>query len=235
MIAKSRMICLIGVVFACRAALAAEVLVVDAKGVDLVPGQKIDGSKPLVLAVGQRVTLITADGQTIKLKGPSDAPPAPQVEENKGDVVDSLKGLIKSREANTSTAGVIRKGNAAINQPSPWLIEIEDSGDRCLFEGERTVFWRVTIPSTQSEMQITPIDHSWSASTQWPAGSDKLALPPSIRINNDQAYVVTIDGSSANLTMHILPKTVETSAAKAAWMIEKGCEAQARSLIDSMR
>ena len=119
---------------------AAEVFVVDAKGVNLVPGQVLDGTKPLVLTVGQRVTLVTADGRTVKLTGPSDAPPAPAAEGAGGDVVDSLKGLMKKREADTSSAGVIREGSVAFDQPSPWLVEIVHGGDRCQVAAAYTVF-----------------------------------------------------------------------------------------------
>jgi hypothetical protein len=213
----------------------ADVFVVEAKGVDLAVGQKIDGAQPLSLAVGQRVTLVTLDGRTIKLKGPSEAPPAPAEENTSGDVVKSLKGLIKAREADTSSAGIIRQGTTAFAQPAPWLVEIGHSGDRCLIAGERTVLWRATIPAVTSDMEISPVDHSWTANASWPAGKDKLALPASMTLNDGQAYVVTLDKDPVHLTIHVIPQTVQSDAAKAGWMIEVGCESQAKALIDAMR
>jgi hypothetical protein len=215
--------------------LCAEVFVVEAKGVDLIAGQILDGTKPLALAVGQRVTFVTSDGRTIKLKGPSNSPPAPDEASKGADVVDSLRGLIKAREADTTSAGIIRQGGTIIAQPTPWLLEVGHSGDRCQIDGERTVLWRTDTPTVANDLEITPIDHSWTADASWPAGSDKLALPPTMTLHNGQTYVVSLDGVSVNLTVHIIPQTVKSEAAKAAWMIEVGCESQAVALVGTMR
>ncbi len=214
---------------------AAEVFVVDAKGVDLAPGQKLDGAKPITLEIGQRLTLVTADGRTLKLKGPFQAAPAPELEAAAGDVVDSLKGLIKVREADTTSAGIIRKGTTAVSQPTPWLVEVLHSGDRCLLSGAKTVLWRDSAAATRSDLEIAPADHSWSATAAWPAGSDRLSLPDSMTLHDGQAYQVSVDAAPVNVTVHVIPQSVKSDAAKAAWMIEVGCEAQAKALVEAMR
>jgi len=225
----------LGLMVAGAPAIAADVFVVDAKGIDLALGAKLDGSKPLSLALGQRLTLVTADGRTIKLKGPSELAPAPEAENVSTDVASSLKGLIKAREADTTSAGIIRKGSVDFTQPTPWLVEVTDSGDRCLIGGEKTVLWRQDKPAAAGDLEISPVDHSWSANASWPAGSDKLSLPENLQLHNGQAYVVNLDGTSANLTIHVIPATVKSDAAKAAWMIEVGCESQAKALVEAIR
>jgi hypothetical protein len=212
-----------------------DIFVVDARGADLTVGQILDGTKPLQLAVGQRVTLVTSDGRTIKLKGPSDTPPVPEGEVNSGEVLDSLKGLMKTREADTFSAGIIRQGNAIVDQPSPWLVEIGHSGDRCLVDGERTVLWRADVPTGTNILEIAPTDRSWSASAPWPQWSDKLALPSTMKLNNGQTYLLSLDAVQFSVTVHVIPQSVRSQAAKAAWMIEMGCESQARSLVGALQ
>lgn len=214
---------------------AADVFVVDAKGIELPLGAQLNGNKPLSLGVGQRVTLVTADGRTIKLKGPSELAPAPETESASADVVTSLKGLIKAREADTTSAGIIRKGSVDFTQPTPWLVEVTNSGDRCLIGGEKTVLWRQSLPAAVGQLEISPADHSWTANAPWPAGSDKLSLPDTLKLNNGQAYIVSLDGAAANLTIHVIPQSVKSDAAKAAWMIEVGCESQAKALVEAIR
>lgn len=211
---------------------AVDVFVVEAKGVDLPVGQKLDGSKMLKLDVGQRVSLVTADGRTIKLKGPSSAAPAPEGEAGGNDVVNSLKGLISARAADTTSAGTIRNGGATFTQPSPWLVEILNNGDRCLLGGTKTILWREDHPSAANTLEITPVDHSWAANAAWPAGSDRLSLPENLKLNDGQAYLVSLDGAAVTLTIHVIPEGVKSDAAKVAWMIEVGCESQAKAFLD---
>lgn len=206
-----------------HSALAVDVFVVDAKGLDLAPGQVIDGGKPLVLAVGQKITLVTADGRTIKLKGPADQPPVADAAGNTGDMVESLQGLIKARAKDTSSAGIIREGNIAFTQPAPWLVEVRHSGDRCLLDGQQTVLWRSDEAPKAGDLDIGPADKSWSAHAAWPQGNDKLALPTTLNLHDGQTYVFALDQSPVNVTIHIIPKTVKADAARAAWMIEMGC------------
>ncbi len=216
-------------------AAAADIFVVEAKGVELAPGQQLDGGKPLTLAVGQRVTLVTGDGRTLKLKGPFNEAPAPEVESASNNVVQSLKGLIKLREADTTSAGIIRSGNAGVTPPAPWLVEVRHSGDRCVVAGEKAVLWRQDMAQGGSNLEIAPADQSWHAKAAWPASSDRLALPAAMKLNDGQAYQVSVDDSSVNLTVHVIPQAMKSEAARAAWMIEVGCEAQAKALVESMR
>ena len=213
---------------------ATEVYVVEAKGVDLTQGQALDGSKPLNLTVGQRVTLITSDGRTIKLKGPFSEPPAPDQEGANPDVVNSLKGLLKSREANTSSAGAIRQGTISFEQPDPWVVEIMHNGDRCLRSGEQIVFWRDSVETPSGTIEISPIDKSWSAHAIWPGKSDKLALPTSLSLQDGQVYTISLSEGSSTIKIHVIPTNIRSQPAQAAWMLEVGCDPQAKSLIGKL-
>ncbi len=225
---------LAGLLGAALPAAAADLFVVEAKGVELTPGQQLDGGKPLALAVGQRVTVVTADGRTLKLKGPFNEAPAPEVASASNTVATSLKGLIKLREADTTSAGIIRSGTAGVTPPSPWLIDVRHNGDRCVMAGQKAVLWRQDVAQTGSDLKIAPVDQSWSAKVAWPTHVDKLALPAALGLNDGQAYQVSVDAATVRLTLHVIPSAVTTDAARAAWMIEVGCQPQAKALIEAM-
>jgi hypothetical protein len=226
-----RTLALVAALFAVAPAQAVDVFVVDAKGIELAPGKVLDGSKPLVLAVGQKVTLVTADGRTLKLKGPSEAPPSPEAEAAQADVAKALKGLVATRVADTSSAGVIRSGGEQPAVPTPWLVEIRHAGTRCALDGDPLVLWRGPGPATEVELEIGPTDRSWRAHAVWPAGSDRLQLPPSLPLRGGHAYVVTLDHVPVTITVHTLPNSVGSDAARAAWLLDTGCTGQAAALI----
>src|SRR4051794_30075418 len=107
---------------ASTAARADMLVVVDARGGALQPGQSIDAQTPITLQAGQRVTLIASNGATIKLSGPFEGVPDPQGQ-RAGGVVDSLRKLASQPVQGTSTLGTVRA--ATSEQPTqPWLIDV---------------------------------------------------------------------------------------------------------------
>src|SRR3954469_12505227 len=90
------------------AARAAELVVVDARGVNLRPGSVVDSANPLVLKDGQRVTLIAANGSTLKLQGPFDGPIEAGGAGEVNRVAAALKLLVVQKDARLSEIGTVR-------------------------------------------------------------------------------------------------------------------------------
>lgn len=214
-------------------AVAAELVVVSAKGVDLKAGQQVDGTKPLKLAAGQLLTLIASDGRTIKLKGPYEDAPAPAQAAQGGAVVDSLKNLVIQRGAGSGTLGVVRSGGNEVELPEPWIIDVSRPGARCWKEGSEAVFWRAE-GTRAADLEIMPADRSWQARARWPDGADRLRMPPSLPLRDGQSYVVTLAGNPAAVVIHGVPATLGQDAQRLAWLVEKGCEAQAVALLKAI-
>ena len=216
------------------AAQAVEVYVVEAKGVDLAPGKVLDGTKPLSLAVGQKLVLVTNDGRTIKLKGPFDGAPAPDGQMAQADMAKSLKGLMVAQAADTSSAGVVRSASAAARPvpPEPWLVDIRHGGDYCVAEGADAVLWRGGESLAEAEIEISPADRSWRAHAPWPGGSDRLAMPPSLPLHDGKVYAVVMGKTSSVVTIHTVPASLGSNAARAAWLLQLGCDVQAQALIN---
>ena len=213
---------------------AVEVYVVEAKGADFAPGKVLDGAKPLSLAVGQKLVLVTNDGRTIKLKGPFDGAPAPEGQMAQADMAKSLKGLMTAQAADTSSAGVVRSSAAAVRPvpPEPWLVDIRHGGDSCVAEGAEAVLWRGRDSLAETEIEISPADRSWRAHAPWPGGSDRLAMPPALPLHDGKSYVVALGKSNAVITIHAVPASLGSDAARAAWLLQLGCDAQAQALIN---
>ena len=77
MIARHVGLLLLGLVMLvpCIPARAANLIVVEARGIPMRVGATVDSSKPITLKAGQHVTLINDAGTTLKLDGPYDMAP----------------------------------------------------------------------------------------------------------------------------------------------------------------
>jgi len=210
-------------------AAASELVVVEAKGVDLAPGAKVDGTQILQLAAGQRLTLVAPDGRTIKLRGPYEEAPAPLQAASAANVGDALKNLMNQRVAGTASLGVVRAGGDAVELPEPWVLDVARSGPRCLVEGATPVLWGPRFAET-ADLAIEPADKSWRAKGQWPADRDRLVLPSRIPLADGRGYTFEVGGNPANVTIFRMPAAFQDPLMQAAWLIEKGCDDQARAL-----
>ena len=210
--------------------LAGQLVVLETRGTTLRSGQTIDDSKPLTLADGEQVTLVTADGSVLTLRGPYDKAPAAGNVDN-GTVL-ALDALTTRREQRNE-AGVVRDATAVVHLPSPWLVDVSHAGSTCIKAGERPVFWRVSTDG--GTLTIMPPDRSWRAEAPWPKSSATMEAPDYFPVGDGRIYLASFGGNPVAVTLSVLPPALDTPQAQAAWMIEKGCTAQAEALIETVR
>jgi hypothetical protein len=220
----------LGLLAGAAPALAANLVVVEARGIGLKPGAMVDDAKPLNLLEGQHVTLIAANGATIKIDGPFDRTPAAARSGGSGVLVQALAALGTQSGARTSEEGVTRAGTQIPRLPSPWLLDVSRTGRVCLQEGEKPIFWRPTA-ARRSDMTVTAADRSWKAETNWPEGSDQMLVPPALPVHGGSTYLVSLGkGAEAAVTVELIPAALDSDAMRVAWMAHRGCEAQAEAL-----
>jgi hypothetical protein len=219
----------VAVLLTAAGARANELVVLDAKGVDLAPGAKVDGTAKLTLAAGARLTLVAADGRTIKLRGPYDDAPAPATQVAQANMGDALRNLMNQRGAGTAQLGVVRAAGEGVELPEPWVVDVARSGARCLPVDVAAVLWGPSFGEA-TEFKIEPADRSWRARGNWPAGQDRLALPGTIPISDGTSYQVELGGNPSAIVVYRIPAALSDPVAQTAWMLEKGCEDQARAL-----
>lgn len=213
--------------------LAADLIVVEARGVAFKPGQKIDEAKKVTLTDGQRLTLIAANGRTLKLTGPYDDVPSAEgtAEDTLTKATAALEAMKVQKVARLTEIGTVR---AAFNEvPEPWLLDAEHNGNLCVVEGKPLVFWRKEA-AAPAEFLMAPSDRSWSARYTWPAGSDQLPMRQAFPIHDKATYVIELARTPVSVTLNVIPAAVTSDAVRASWMMEKGCIAQAAALAKTL-
>jgi hypothetical protein len=211
---------------------AADLVVLEARGINLRPGQVWDSARPLALRQGQHVTLISPAGATLKLDGPYGKPPA--ADEGRGvPVANALSLLVTQRQARLGEVGTTR-GAAPSNLPDPWVLDASRAGTVCLRENSEAVLWRPD-PSRDAELVVTPADRSWKTGARWPAGADRIKIAAPAVIRGGTTYLVSLDGAQSGMKVESVPASLGNDSMRAAWLAGKGCEAQARALLRTVR
>jgi hypothetical protein len=146
----------------------------------------------------------------------------------------ALAALVATRDARTSSVGVIRAGTDAVKIPEPWLIDVTRPGPRCLLEGERPVWWRPDTSRAES-FTVFPVDRSWRADFNWEVGVDRLPVPALSKFEGQNVFVIRMDKQEFGISMSTVPKGIDNELVLTSWMLEKGCIQQADALIRNLR
>jgi hypothetical protein len=214
------------------AANAGQMVVAEARGIGLKPGQMLDTGRPLVLKEGQHVTLISASGATLKLDGPYNG--APDTDRGGTGIGDKLASLTTANNVRLNQVGTTRTGEAKDKLPSPWLLNVSHAGAVCLRDGTGAVLWRNDAKSALATT-IMPADRSWKLALDWPAGVDSLGVTSDVAIHGGATYFVNLGGSEQAISVNVVPAVLETDAMRAAWMAERGCTEQAEAVLRASR
>ncbi|HVW74105.1 MAG TPA: hypothetical protein VHC39_10740 [Rhizomicrobium sp.] len=207
---------------------AAVLVVAEARGIALKPGDTLDAAKPLALKQGQHVTLISETGSTLKLDGPYDRPPTAGGAGGVG-LNQTLAALVTQRQARAGEFGVTR-GTVLAALPDPWVLDATHSGNICVMANGTPVFWRPDAHAAAS-LSVSPADRSWNAKARWPAGQDRIAITTDVPMRAGETYVVTFNGTQSDVTMVQVPASLTNNDMKAGWMANRRCEQQAEALV----
>lgn len=210
-----------------------DLVVVEARGVSLTPGQMIDGSKPLVLKDGQTVSLLAVSGLMIKLKGPFDKAPISDQPTAAADVLSAIQSVATQKAAKLDRAGVVRGAAPEQTPPEPFVLDISHPGKRCVVNADQLVLWR-SEKSEATTVTVQPSDRSWKIKEAWPADQDRLPLTVKNLSSKKQTDLVVKLDKEVRITVLTLPDVLKNPAMQAAWMSEEGCDHQAIALLNSL-
>jgi hypothetical protein len=208
---------------------AADFVVVEAEGLNLNPGQSVDGAKAMSLEDGQTVTLLSAGGQIVKLAGPyNGAPDSGMKRTDSTDMQQAMAALISERKARTSEVGIVRGKEVIL--PDPWVVDVTNPGTSCIEAGKPVVLWR-SAPLNETSVIFTPKDQSWTMKGTWPASADRITLPATMPLRDQTDYVVALGERLEPVTVRLIPKTINNDVMRASYMIEVGCDNQVNALV----
>jgi hypothetical protein len=212
---------------------AAELIVVEARGIGLNAGDVIDDQATLELKEGQHLTLIAASGATLKIDGPFDRAPAAGAGADEDSGFGTALRALVTQSAARAEAGVVRDGLTPVALPEPWLLDVSRTGVVCLRAGDTPMLWRESA-ARKSNLTITAGDRTWRADATWEAGIDKLLLPQTVPFHGGITYRIRLDANDANITVKLVPNALVNPEMQAAWLADVGCDPQAQALFKTL-
>ena len=114
--------------------------------------------------------------------------------------------------------------------PDPWVLDASRAGTVCLRDGSAAVLWRPEA-AKEAVLTLAPADRSWKTEAKWPAGSDRITVPPPAIIKGGATYLVSLNGVQSAMKVEGMPADLANDSVRAAWLADKECEAQARALL----
>ncbi len=226
------------------AAFAGQLVVIDSTAPNLRPGQIIDDAKPLQLGAGKSVTLIDGNGEVKTLSGPLSAVPGAGAA---GDstLVASLSRLIGGGQAAAGNLAVMRGIKPDRRSPDAWSVSLTSSLDLCV-----PAYGKLSLKSKPSRvprtLSIKVLPDGPEASTDWPAGINRIGWPDGLAAMDGGRYLARIfhkrniagmtgKVKETELTVHLVPAGLPTDAHRAVWMAGHGCAKQAKALLAGLR
>ena len=205
-------------------AAAGQWVVIAAEQTTLQPGAMVDGDQPLKLAQGAQLTLLAENGKTLKLNGPyTGAPGNGSATGAPTGNLAAISSLLQGHQQSASTLGVMR-GNDSRQPPTADLINVDQSGERCL-SGDPVVLWRSNAANAE-QVTLTDAQGASLANFTWPANAAQWPAPAR-SFEDGKNYLLQRPDKSISLRVHKTAAMPDNPAALAAWMAKNGCKAQA--------
>lgn len=214
---------------------AAPQLVVVKSNVDAIaPGKLINPGKPLSLAKGQTITVVTATGSVIRLSGPYSGKVAvPSKRRSSDKIVRTLSDLFKPGLDDHVNLAVTRNRFGAAKPADPWVVHLALPGPHCIPAKAPVTLWRSKagkkILVTMRAKGRGPV-----AVVEWPDGARTLPWPRQIEIVSSRTYQANIDAWRRDkiFRVFVVPAKLSTDIQRVVWMAEHGCRRQARLLLE---
>ena len=211
---------------------AGQLVVIASKGSEISVGTILDGARPIELVAGAAVTFVSADGRTLKLKGPYAGVPDPSPRVNGTDLLDALSDIVKPADKDVSSAGIMRAGIYA--PKDPWVIDSGRSGAQCVPAGRAAPLWRaIAVGPAWASLKAG----ARRAPVQWQDGSYTAPWPAEIPLRDGASYEIrfTVTKKTERLSLHLIPEDVVGDLHRAVWMHGKGCTTQAKALLAQLQ
>lgn len=226
--------------FLCGAAASAQAdfVVLQSQAPAFGVGQVLAGDAGLTLGEGERVVLLSDDGNVIEIRGPHDGLPRGAAAEDV-DIRNALAQLIDNADSVHTTLGSTR-GSVIGGGPPPardaWYLDPFHTGNQCVQDGRDVLFWREDSKEPLSLLMQRP-GREGDGVVDWAAGAPTAAWPGNLPLVDGELYVLRRPGWLENAMLRIVvlkPDIAASGTAAVAWMAVNGCREQASILLAAL-
>ncbi len=225
-----------------------ELVIISVTGLvpDLREGQAVAAGAAIRLPPASTVRLLAASGKVVTVQGPFSGPvPLPSDTKPAGGGTPGLARLARfltERPVETEgSLGVMREVSLGAARPDelrprlrepsdPWQVVAEESGAQCA-RPPAVDLWRKDA-GTAATLE-RPAPPGPAAKTAWPAGKNRLGLPPEFAVDGSTLRV-TLGGRTNAITLHLLPTSLSNPVEIVNWMIDKNCHRQAALYLEKL-
>jgi hypothetical protein len=198
----------------------ATVLVVRAAGPSAKvypPGKALPETAKIQLQPGDSVMLLNISGART-LRGPGTFA-----------VASSGEGLADA--ANRRARFSAMRSSAVALNPSPWNLDITQSGKICVANPTKLTLWR---PEKDDAIKLTISGGGGEQTIDWPAGKDTISWPTSLPVSTGAEYQISQpeSGDMARVTFVTLANPPADTISTAQSLIANGCESQLDVLVE---
>ena len=218
---------------------ARDLVVVESTAPDLPAGRVVNGSAPLSLKAGTRVTLIGDDGKVIKLDGPFNGAVGNSAKSGDPAVVAAISRLFEGQTAENTSLGTFRGGSHSVKGdavPADALaIDIRRPGTQCVAAGTGPTLWRADA-GREATVALQQLPGGPGGLVRFPTSAETAAWPVSVPIADNVEYLVrdASDAWSNTLRLRLLPASAADGLHRVVWMADNGCTGQARALLATL-
>jgi hypothetical protein len=208
------------VALAASSASIATVLVVRAAGPSAKvypPGKALPESAKIQLQPGDSVMLLNTNGART-LRGP-------------GTFAVAATGEGLAAQANRRARFSSMRSSAVPLNPSPWNLDITQSGKLCVANPSKLTLWR---PQKDDAIKLTIKGGGSEQTIDWPAGTDTISWPGTLPVTSGAEYQLSQPdtGDMARVTFVTLANPPGDTIGTAQSLIANGCNNQLDVLVD---
>lgn len=216
-------------------ALAQQLVVIESTAADHPPGKVIDAAKPIQIAAGAAVTVVSESGAVVTIKGPFSG--VPKVGAGKGDasLVAALSKIVGDTAKGSAALGVMR-GEKPPGRPGVREIDVQRAGTYCWVAGTAPVLWR-SDPAKGGTVSLHLLPGGDKVTIEWPAGLESIPWPNNFPLKDDAQYLAKVSWrtSVAKIAIYAVPEPLPSDAHRVVWMHNQGCQQQAKALLAGLR
>lgn len=226
------------------AAVAEDLVVIEAdKASPLAVGAVVPDGKAIELPAGVKVLLVGASGKTVSLVGPYNATPSAGTPKGDGKLMVALASLVKGKSEETGYVGATRDLPWRTTEADILTLDGRLKETQCVVEPDAKQVTMLLDPNVGRAEKITlmSVETGAAAELNWPTANRSMRWPASVPFEDGNTYIVDIPqpasqpASLNQFTVKVVPKAAANKVERISQLIEAGCTAQARMMVELIK